>query len=155
MLPTLKRGVRNPLTDVFKVHDVLDRSLDDMFHSFGFPTVDGVVAADFIAPLDLYETDNAFIVQLEAPGMKKEDLSATISDGNTLVIKGKKEKFRSSGNAESHFSERSYGTFHREVKLPKNTNIEDINIEYKEGVLSATIPKIENKEPVVRSLEIH
>ena len=67
------------------------------------------------------------------------------TENNKLVIEGerKEEKKEDDKEKKCHFMERHFGSFHREVALPKNTNVENIGAVYENGVLKVNIPKIE------------
>ncbi len=97
----------------------------------------------FQAPsLDLSETEEDYLIEIEAPGMDPEDLDITLSD-NTLTVKGEKVQSKTDEERDYHRTERRYGSFTRQVHLPDSVNEEDIEAEYERGILRISVPKVE------------
>ena len=94
--------------------------------------------------MDLHETDKTFELKVDIPGMEKNDISIT-TENNRLVIEGERKEEKERKTKKCHFSERHFGSFRREVSLPKNVDINGINAVYTNGVLNVTIPKVEVK----------
>ncbi|MBC86059.1 MAG: heat-shock protein [Bdellovibrionaceae bacterium] len=99
----------------------------------------------FTPKLDIEEDKDHFLLHLDVPGMKEEDIRVEIED-NILSIAGeRKRESRSEGKLTSW--ERSYGRFERRLSLPNTVNSESIEAHYENGVLSLYIPKEEAKQP--------
>lgn len=96
--------------------------------------------------MDLRETDTAFVVEADMPGMSSEDISVHI-EGNTVVIAGERKNEQTS-NAENftHF-ERTFGKFQRAMTLSAPVKVDDVEAKYTNGVLTVTIPKAEEARP--------
>lgn len=120
------------------------------------------IFSDFFKDFDIYTTldseivkamakedEDKYIVNMEIPGIKKEDLDISIKD-NYLIVKGSKEK----SEEKTLFNEFHYGSFERFFKLPKNANIDDINAFTEDGVLKITIPKKAEDIPKTKKIEI-
>lgn len=92
--------------------------------------------------LDLRETDSAFIVEADLPGMTIDDITVQV-EGTTLMIAGerKAEQRQEDGNF-SRF-ERSFGKFQRALTLPAAVRVDDVEATYTDGVLRVTVPKAE------------
>jgi HSP20 family protein len=90
--------------------------------------------------LDLYETDSAFILEADLPGVEKEHVSVELA-GSDLVLRGSRrcEWVRISGTA--HCQERREGSFIRQLRLPAAVAPERMHIESGNGVLRVTLPK--------------
>ncbi len=99
---------------------------------------------DWMPTVDISETDDAFIVKAELPGVEKDDVSVKIEDG-VLTIKG--EKKSEMEDEQKHRIECTYGSFVRSFTLPQATNSDSIKAEYKNGILNLTIPKSEEVKP--------
>ena len=96
--------------------------------------------------LDLHEDKDNFVVKIEVPGMKKEDIEVTLHEGS-LSISGERkgeEKFK---DADAYRSERFFGHFQRTVTLPAPVAADKIKAQYKDGVLTVTLPKAEEAKP--------
>jgi len=91
--------------------------------------------------LDLYETDTAFILEVDLPGVKKHEISVAVQNG-TLVLQGRRSFGR--GAAEEHFycRERRAGHFVRRLRLLVSIDQEQIHVEFHNGVLRVMLPKL-------------
>ena len=95
---------------------------------------------------DVYEDKDNFVVKAELPGMKKEDISVSLQDGN-LIISGERKSETKKEGTEIYRAERFFGKFQRSVSLPAAVAPGKVTAEYKEGVLSVTLPKAEEAKP--------
>jgi HSP20 family protein len=100
---------------------------------------------------DVYEEKDHFVVKAELPGMKKEDISVTLHDG-TLIISGERKGETKNEGTEFYRAERFFGKFQRAVSLPPTVAANNINAEYKDGILTVTLPKSEEAKP--RQIEV-
>lgn len=134
-------------------HSEVDRMFDDLFTSFGFPSVgsfrDKVGGGDaMLKPsLDLGASDKEYIVAVELPGVDEKDISIEVSKG-TLIISGeKKQELEDKDEKRGMYRiERSYGAFQRTLALPEDVNLDAIKAGFDKGVLRVTIPRTEPKE---------
>ena len=96
--------------------------------------------------LDLFEDKDNVYVRVELPGMKKEEIELSLHDGSLSVSGERKgeEKFQ---NAELSRSERFFGRFQRTITLPTPVASEKVNAQYKDGILTVTLPKAEEAKP--------
>lgn len=94
--------------------------------------------------VDIEETDGAFIVHAELPGVAKDDVQVNIENG-VLTIKG--EKKTRSEDTKRHRVECVYGSFLRSFTLPQDVDVEQVEAAYKNGILDLTIPKQEQAKP--------
>lgn len=100
---------------------------------------------DFIPTVNTRDDENAYHVEVDLPGVKKEDITVDVKD-NVLTIKGTRES-RTETKDENYFKmESEYGNFERSFLLPENTDSENIHAESENGVLEVTIPKLEVEE---------
>lgn len=96
--------------------------------------------ADFTPALDMRETDEAYLLCVDLPGMKKSEIRLDIAE-NVLTIAGER---RREATGEGRYSERSFGQFERTVGFPANVNAEKIEAHFTDGVLEITVPKSES-----------
>ena len=96
--------------------------------------------------LDLREDKDSFILSAELPGMKKEDINISLQDGN-LSISGERKSEKKLENAEVYRAERFVGRFQRTVVLPAPVASDKVKAQYKDGVLTVTLPKTEEARP--------
>ena len=94
--------------------------------------------------IDVSEDDKAFSVKADIPGVKKEDIQVDVDEDYVSVrAEAKKEKEEKKGE-KVVYSERSYGMVSRSFSLPAAVDAKGAKAEYKEGVLSLTLPKKSN-----------
>jgi HSP20 family protein len=108
---------------------------------------DGELGTRTWAPaVDIYETDHDVVLKAELPGVDPKDVEIRVEDG-TLYLKGQR-KFEIEVKEENyHRVERSYGSFTRSFALPSSVNSEKAKAEYKDGLLTLTLPKREEAKP--------
>lgn len=100
---------------------------------------------------DIAETENAFLLNFDIPGLKKEDIHIEVK-GHQLAISGERKREDETKNNGFHRVERSFGKFTRSFDLPEGTNTDVIEASYENGVLKVAIPKAESKK--ARKIEI-
>jgi HSP20 family protein len=96
--------------------------------------------------LDVQEDKDSFVVRTELPGLKREDIEVSLHDG-VLVISGERKAEGTQAGVETLRQERFYGKFQRGLTLPKPVAADKITAQYKDGVLSVTLPKVEEAKP--------
>ena len=97
-------------------------------------------------PLDLHEDKDNFVVKIELPGMKKEDIDVSLHDGS-LSVSGERKSDEKFEGADVYCSERFFGHFQRTLTLPAAVAVDKIKAQYKDGVLTITLPKAEEGKP--------
>jgi HSP20 family protein len=96
--------------------------------------------------LDVHEDKDGFTIRAELPGMKREDIEVSIQDG-ALVISGERQEEKVNEGTEVHRQERYYGRFSRALTLPTAVNGDKVKANYKDGILTVTLPKAEEAKP--------
>jgi HSP20 family protein len=124
----------------------LQEQVNRLFES-SFPGRSDNSALTTWAPaVDIYETENELVVKADLPDVSEKDLDVRI-ENNTLTIRGER-KFEKKVEEENYLRvERTYGSFSRSFSLPNTVNSEAIKADYKNGVLTLTIPKREEAKP--------
>jgi HSP20 family protein len=101
--------------------------------------------------VDIYDKGGEVVIHAELPGMKKEDIDIRV-ENNVLTIRGKKER-KEEVKEDGYFrSERAYGAFSRSFSLPTSVDVKKIAAEYKDGVLTLSLPKADEAKP--RQIEV-
>jgi len=103
-----------------------------------------IETGDWMPSVDIAETDGEFVVRTELPGVNKDDVTVHIDNG-ILTIKG--EKKLETKDKKRHRIECAYGSFVRSFTLPQDVDVEKVGAEYRNGILSLTIPKLEKAKP--------
>lgn len=131
--------------DIFKgFDDFFNRKLSDFYEG----------TSSFSPMVNIDETKEAYHVEAELPGVKKEDVDVSMKD-DYLVIKGEKNSFNEDKKDQYHRVERSHGSFYRTIALPKDIDKEHISAELKDGLLSIEIKKALNAQKNEKKISIH
>jgi len=133
------------------------REIDDVFNRYptGLLTKSIGDSSPEWSPLaDITETEEAFHVKAELPGVKKEDVDVSLSNG-VLTLKGERKTEEETKDEKQHRIERFHGTFVRRFDLPDNIDQSTVSAEYVDGVLSLTIPKTTKTTPETTKIDIH
>jgi HSP20 family protein len=136
------------------LHREMNRLFDDVFRGFGplGRAGNSLMEGQFAWPrLELSETDKAVTISAELPGLSEKDVQIEIASG-ILSIRGEKKAERSD---ESKFvSERYYGSFERRIPL-EGVEEDKAKADFKNGVLTVTLPKSEQSSPNVKRIAIN
>jgi len=108
---------------------------------------------DFIPAVNTREGDDAYYVELDLPGIKKEDVEISV-DKNILTIKGKREVKQEEEKDDYYRIESEYGTFARSFTLPEKVDSEGVCAASKDGVVEITIPKLKVEKDTTKKIEI-
>ena len=105
-----------------------------------------------VPAIDVSEDDGNYVVSVELPGVKKDDVTIECHD-HVLTIRGEKKSEREEKKEKGRYFERSYGAFSRSFTLPSNADPDRIQASFKDGVLTVTIAKTEEAKPRVISIK--
>ena len=111
----------------------LSRMMDDVFG-------EGHGGAILRFALDVTESEKAYAVSAELPGVRKEDLTVECKDG-VLSIRGEKRSEREEAKERGRILERTYGAFGRSIRLPEDADTDQIAASFQDGVLRLEIQK--------------
>ena len=141
----------SPLNGVFSRMATLNRAMEDVVGR----AEDSALGAQYWTPnMDAWETEQAFVVQLDLPGLKRDQVEVNF-DRNTLTIRGTRTDTIPSvekGELRVFFAERAPGSFSRTLRFPQYVEASRIEAAFTDGVLTLPIPKSEAAKP--RKIEI-
>jgi HSP20 family protein len=100
----------------------------------------------FAPAVDVDENDERYKITVELPGSKKEDVHVDLHEG-MLTIRGEKKSEREETKDRRRYTERSYGSFSRSFTLPGDADADRVDAQFKDGVLTISIPKTEEAKP--------
>jgi HSP20 family protein len=95
---------------------------------------------------DVSETDKEIVVKAELPGMNVKDIDIALTDG-LLTIKGERKMEKEDKEENYHRIERQFGSFCRSLHLGAKVRADGIEAGYKDGILTVTLPKVEESKP--------
>ncbi|TFH34437.1 MAG: Hsp20/alpha crystallin family protein [Anaerolineales bacterium] len=130
-----------PFRESRRMHDMLDRLMD---RSLLDPSWTGMLETG--VPLDLLQTDDEVIVKASIPGLTAEDIEISIT-GEMLTIRGEVKQDEEREGAHYHIRERRLESFSRSIALPTLVNAEKSKAEFENGILTLTLPKVEEVKP--------
>ena len=137
--------------------DQMRNEMDDMFQRFfGLPAEaksnDG---GNVWAPhVDVSETDKAFLVKADLPGVDPKDVEVNVRDG-VLTVRGEKKEQKEEKHKNYHRVERFVGQFYRSIPLPTGVDEENVQASTAKGVLTVTIPKKPEAQPKKIAVKAH
>ena len=139
----------NPYTETRRGFDLLNTLMQTLD-----PAVrEESAIASFIPRVNTREGKYAYHVELDLPGIKKEDIEITTED-NVLTISGERKMKEEIKEDDYYKVESAYGKFSRSFTLPEKIDVENIHAESKDGVLEVIIPKLSEEETKPKKIEI-
>jgi HSP20 family protein len=135
----------NPARDLMQMREEMDR-LFSQFFGRGGDGEEATWGGTWAPPVDIYETDEAFVLKAELPGFSKEDLQIELHD-NRLTLRGERKHETEAKEEQYHRRERAYGRFERAFWLPTPVDADKIQATFKDGVLELKLPKSEAAKP--------
>ena len=129
------------------------RFLEDPFTAFRpfIPTEETMPFSAWTPSCDIYETEKELVLKMELPEMKKEDVYVTV-ENNLLTLRGERKFDEKLERENFHRIERHYGEFLRTFTLPTFVDGDKIFAEFKDGLLTVTLPK--NTAAIPKQIEV-
>jgi HSP20 family protein len=134
----------DPFRELAAMQDRVNRIFGDVYRR---ADDDVMMRGDWVPPVDIYEKEGGeIVIKAEMPGLRKEDIDLRV-EGNTLTLRGERRRTNEVGDDKYHRVERVYGSFSRSFTLPNTVDPTHVNADYKDGVLSVTLPVKEEAKP--------
>lgn len=111
-------------------------------------------SSETLGRTDLSETEEAYELEIDLPGMKPDDVDVQVSDG-ILTISGERKDEREDKRKGYHLSERTYGAVSRSFRLPDSVAADAIKAGFSDGVLTVTLPKSPEAKKQSRKIDIN
>lgn len=136
----------------FREIDALQRQMNRLFDDL-VPKEILSNQGDFLPAAELHETPDAFEIKLEVPGMKPDDLDIQVT-AEAVSISGERRSKRTTEEKGVTRSEFRYGQFQRVIPLPNRIQNNNVEAEYKDGILHLTLPKVEEEQHKVVKVKV-
>ena len=151
---TLRRAPwRAPLAPLFDRDPILGTNVRRMFDTMFEPAI-ALESVGMLPAVEIAETNEEFVCTTELPGLKEKDVQVTFEDG-ALTIKGEKREEREEKDGDRvHLCERTYGAFERSFSFQGKVNADKIAAEFKAGVLTIHLPKMQSGNGKAHKVEI-
>ncbi len=126
-----------PFNDIRKSFDLVNT----IINTIGEQTASEQEVVDFRPKVNTRETDDNYHIEVELPGVKKENVDIKV-DGNVLTISGERNVREEVKDEDYHKVESRYGLFSRSFTLPERVDTSNIEAEFINGILEISIPKL-------------
>lgn len=135
-----------------KPQTVLPRLIDEFFND-DFFMGGRLINNSFVPSANIKETENAYLIDLSAPGFNKKEIKLEVDENQLRVFSETKSETE---NKQENFIKRefNYQSFERSFGLPENANAEKIKANYQDGILHIEIPKMVKEEKKKRFIDI-
>lgn len=134
-----------PSNMLTRMRDEMDR----VFDRFVRDPLDFAWSGDgknWMPALDVVDTENELVIRAELPGIAAKDVNVSVT-GNVLTLSGQKEETKEEKSSNWCMSERRFGSFQRSIQLSDGLDVDKINAEQDNGVLTVKIPKLRSARP--------
>ena len=135
-----------PMRDLVSIQDEMNRVFDRFFSREPWEDREDVSSSGWNPSVDISETKDEFVVSAELPGLKKDDIHITFTNG-VLKIEGERKKEKEEKDANYHRVERMFGKFCRTFQLPTMVQSGKISADFRDGILIIHLPKAEEVKP--------
>ena len=133
----------SPINQIMRDFDGFFRDFDRLMHPLREPL--GTLTNEWEAGFELKETDKAYLMSFDLPGVKKEDLHLEIA-GDRLTVSAERKAEDEVKDSTYYFTRKSYGKFEKSFKLPEDVNKDSIEGNFENGVLELFVPKAQITE---------
>ncbi len=150
----------NPLKETLELNPFreLDKLHNRLFQIFGGTSTpsngnrqEEITVAEWAPLVDITEDDKEYLIKAELPELKKNDVKVRVEDG-VLYLTGARQFEKEEKGKRYHRIERAYGSFTRSFTLPDDVDPQQVQAEFKEGVLNVRVAKNPNARP--KSIEV-
>ena len=112
---------------------------------------EAMAVAEWSPVVDIIEDEKEYLIKAELPEVSRENVRVTVENGK-LTLAGERKFEKEEENKKYHRVERFYGSFARSFNLPENADPEQVEADFKDGVLRVHLPKLEKAKP--RQIEV-
>ena len=135
----------DPFREMSSLQERMNRLMSDFRTRSPFGEEE-IAQGAWIPAVDIYETKESIVLNVELPGVTKEDIALEVKD-STLTIKGEKKLEKNVKEENFHRLERSYGSFTRAFTLPSTVQQDKVKAKFRDGILEIMLPKAEEAKP--------
>jgi HSP20 family protein len=137
------------------VNQVFGNDFNNLFKTFETMLPNKISHSQYntLPAVNVKEIENAFHIEVAAPGLKKEDFKLSLNE-NRLTISVNQEQKTEENTEKFVRKEFSFTSFQRTFNLPKNVEIEGIGATYTDGILTINVPKQEEVKPAIKEIAV-
>jgi HSP20 family protein len=135
----------DPFRELAGMQERMSRLMGDLYSRRADD--DLMASGSWLPPVDIFQNGNhELVLKAELPGIKREDIDIRV-ENNTLTIRGERKFAQDVKEDQYHRIERSYGSFSRSFSLPNTIASDKVSAEFKDGILTVTLPVREEAKP--------
>jgi HSP20 family protein len=142
-----------PAREVASLQQEMNRLFSSFFDTPAPGGSNGETLRRWVPAMDLVETEDAFVLKADLPGLDENDVKLEVED-NVLTVAGERKAEHEDKKEGYYRVERAYGAFRRSLTLPEGVDPEAVSARFSKGVLSVRIPKPENRKPRRVSIKV-
>jgi HSP20 family protein len=146
----LKEASQWPFRELDEMHNRLSRFLGTTL-SRRTDSQEDITVAEWAPLVDITEDDREYLIKAELPEVKKGEVKVRVENG-VLYISGERNLEKEEKGRRYHRIERAYGSFTRSFALPEDADLQQVNADFKDGVLNVHVAKDKNARP--KSIEV-
>ena len=150
--PLAKQDER-PMDPFTSLQREMNRLFEEFHRGFDLEPFSEEFGADWMPRVNVSESDKEICVSAELPGMDEKDIDVSLS-GDTLTVKGEKKAEKEEKGENWHRTERTFGSFRRDIVLPAAVEAERTEAKFSKGVLTITIPKSREAQQETKKIAI-
>jgi HSP20 family protein len=140
-----QREQSSPVNATLSPFSLMRRFSEEMDRLFGdFSFAGGLETSTWLPQVEVSERNGTLSIRADLPGLTRNDIDVDITD-DAVVIRGERQQVKEENEEGYYRSERSYGSFYREIPLPTGVNPEEANATFRDGVLEITMPAFERQ----------
>jgi HSP20 family protein len=150
MLPTRRSGQHPALIDPTRefedIYDRMGQLMNFAFSNLGLGAPGRVIDMPWAPPADVSETDDAYVIHVELPGVRRDEINVEMRDREVVISGEVKEQEEEKGGQRRRSSRRT-GRFEYRAYLPGDINPDGVNAQLSDGILTVRVPKSEAAKP--------
>lgn len=139
----------NPIRELNAMQTAMDRLFNENWRMLRPSWDEAAREATYALPLDVHENDTAYLVITELAGVNPDQINVKMHDGVLTIEAELPQPEIKEGSARVLLQERRFGKFSRSVRLPLPVDVAKIEAAYADGILTLTLPKVEEAQPRV------
>jgi HSP20 family protein len=142
-----------PAREVASLQQEMNRLFSSFFDTPAPGGGNGSTVRRWVPAMDVVETDDAFVLKADLPGLDENDVALEVED-NVLTVSGERKADHEEQKEGYYRVERAFGAFRRSLSLPEGVDPEAVTAKFAKGVLAIRIPKPEDRKPRRVSIKV-
>jgi HSP20 family protein len=138
---------------VHSLHRAVNQLFNDFFVSFDLAPFGMLEGGTFAPCINMHEDEKSIKITAELPGLDAESIEINLSR-DSLTLAGEKRVENEQSSQESYYMERTFGSFRRTIQLPATIDRDKAEADFKNGLLTITLPKLAAPAEETRKITI-